>query len=171
LTEGQVEVSNLNSRIILNPGQWLTRFDRNTDLTQNVENIPNLLYLKTAEYELDFRNEESIQLNLSVQLQNRISRKSLKRNGLVIFESDYKSIRLPKPFMLNERGFARVLIGIYPPSLKNPEFKGLITIRAFMDGKGFDDVAEGHLVLKILNLGQNRTLLIDPDEGVSKKQN
>ena len=90
---------------------------------------------------------------------------------LVIFESDYKRIRLPKPFMLNERGFARVLIGIYPPSLKNPEFKGLITIRAFMDGIGFDDVAEGHLVLKILNLGQKRTLLIDPDEGVSKKQN
>ena len=171
LTEGQVEVSNLNSRIILNPGQWLTRFDRNTDLTQNVGNIPNLLYLKTAEYELDFRNEESIQLDLSVQLQNSISRKPLKRNGLVIFESDYKSIRLPKPFMLNERGFARVLIGIYPPSLKNPEFKGLITIRAFMDGKGFDDVAEGLLVLKILNLGQNRTLLIDPNEGVSKKQN
>ena len=47
---------------------------------------------------------------------------------------------------------------------------GLITIRAFMDGEGFDDVNEGHLVLKVINLGQKRTLLIDPDKGVSKKE-
>ena len=170
LTEGQVEVSTLSSKAILNPGQWLTDFDRNTDLTQNVIQTPNLLSLKSAKYELDFRNGKSKQLDFSVQLQNSISRKSLKRSGKVIFESDYKYIRLPKRFLLNEQGFARVVIGLDPPSLTDPEFKGLITIRAFMDGEGFDDVNEGHLVLKILNLGQKRTLLIDPDKGVSKKE-
>ncbi|MDG1486908.1 MAG: FecR family protein, partial [SAR324 cluster bacterium] len=170
LTEGQVEVSNLYSSTTLNPGQWLTDFDRNTDLTQNVTQIPNLLFLKTAEYELDFRNAKSKQLDFSVQLQNSISGKSITRSGQVIFESDYKNIRLPKRFMLNDRGFARVLIGLDPPSLTDPEFKGLITIRAFMDGEGFDDVTEGHLVLKILNLGRKRTLLLDPDKGVSIKE-
>ena len=170
LTEGQVEVSNLSSKAVLNPGQWLTDFDRNTDLTQNVIQTPNLLSLKSAEYELDFRNGKSKQLDFSVQLQNSISRKSLKRSGKVIFESDYKYIHLPKRFLLNEQGFARVVIGLDPPSLTDTEFKGLITIRAFMDGDGFDDVNEGHLVLKVFNLGQKRTLLIDPDKGVSKKE-
>jgi len=119
---------------------------------------------------LDIRNGKSKQLDFSVQLQNSISGKSETRSGQVIFESDYKNIRLPKRFLLNERGFARVLIGLDPPSLTDTEFKGLITIRAFMDGEGFDDVTEGHIVLKILNLGRNRTLLIDPDKGVSKKE-
>ena len=49
------------------------------------------------------------------------------------------------------------------------ELKGLITISAFMDGDGFDDVAEGSLVLKIRNLGKKRTILLDPDKGVVKK--
>ncbi|MBC8220246.1 MAG: FecR domain-containing protein, partial [Proteobacteria bacterium] len=170
LTEGQVEVSTISSKAILNPGQWLTDFDRNTDLTKNVAQTPNLLSLKSPEYELDFRNGKSKQLDFSVQLQNSISGKSVKRSGKVIFESDYKYIRLPKRFLLNEQGFARVVIGLDPPSLTDPEFMGLITIRAFMDGEGFDDVNEGHLVLKVINLGQKRTLLIDPDKGVSKKE-
>jgi hypothetical protein len=39
-----------------------------------------------------------------------------------------------------------------------------------MDDDGFDDVAEGHLVLKIHNLGKKRTLLIDPDNGVVERK-
>ena len=169
LTEGKVEVSNISSKVILNPGQWLPNFDRNTDLIQNVAQIPNLLSLKTAKYELDFRNGKSKQLDFSVQLQNSISGKSVKRSEKVIFESDYKYIRLPKRFLLNDQGYARVVIGIDPPRLTDPEFMGLISIRAFMDREGFDGVNEGHLVLKVIKLGQERTLLIDPDKGVSKK--
>ena len=168
LTEGQIEVSTLSSKAILNSGQWLTDFDRKTDLTQHVEQIPNLLSLKIAEYELDFSNGKSKKLDVSVQLQNSISGKSVKHSGKVIFRSDYKNIRLPNRFLLNEQGFARAVIGLDPPSLTDHEFKGLITIRAFMDSEGFDNVNEGHLVLKIPNLGQKRILLIDPDKGVSK---
>ena len=169
LTEGQLEVSNLSSSTILNPGQWLPDFGRTDDLTKKVGPIPNLLYLKTDIYELDFRNEKSKQLEFSVQIQNNVSGKILERSGPVLFESDYKGIRLPKRFLLNEKGFARVLVGIDPPRLEDPEFKGLITIRAFMDGEGFDDIAEGSLVLKIRNLGKKRTILLDPDKGVVKK--
>ena len=170
LTEGQVDVSNFSSKVTLNPGQWLADFDRNTDLAQKVGPIPNLLSLKTGEYELDFQDGKSKQLDFSVQIQNSISGKSVKRSGLVIFESDYKNIRLPKRFLLNERGFARVLLGLDPPNSDDSGFRGLITIRAFMDDDGFDDVSEGHLVLKILNLGKNRTLLLDPNKGVISKE-
>ncbi len=170
LTEGQVEVSNLSSKVILNPGQWLDNFDRNADLVQKAGPIPNLLSLKTSVYELDFRDGKSKQLDFSVQIQNSISGKLVKRSGLVLFESDYKRIRLPKRFLLDKRGFARVLVGLDPPSITDQGFSGLITIRAFMDDDGFDDVAEGHLVLKIHNLGKKRTLLIDPDKGVVEKE-
>ena len=73
--------------------------------------------------------------------------------------------------MLDKKGFARVLVGIDPPRLTDPGFKGLITIRAFMDQDGFDDVAEGSLVLKIFNAGKKRTLLINPEGGVTEKNN
>ena len=171
LTEGQVEVSNLSSKTILNPGQWLPDFGRTEDLTEKVTPLPNILHLKTFDYELDFRDGKSKQLKFSVQLQHGISGKTVARRGLVVFESDYYSIRLPKRFMLDKKGFARVLVGIDPPRLTDPGFKGLITIRAFMDQDGFDDVAEGSLVLKILNAGKKRTLLINPEGGVTEKNN
>ncbi len=169
LTEGQVEVSNLSSKTILNPGQWLPDFGRTEDLTEKVAHLPNILHLKTFDYELDFRDGKSKQLKFSVQLQHGISGRTVARSGLVVFESDYYSIRLPKRFMLNKKGFARVLVGIDPPRLTDPEFKGLFTISAFMDQDGFDDVAEGSLVLKILNAGKKRTMLINPEGDVTEK--
>ena len=171
LTEGQVEVSNLSSKTILNPGQWLPDFGRTEDLTEKVAPLPKILHLKTFDYELDFRDGKSKQLKFSVQLQHGISAKTDARSGLVVFESDYYRIRLPKRFMLDKKGFARVLVGIDPPRLSEPGFKGLITIRAFMDQDGFDDVAEGSLVLKILNADEKRTLLINPEGSVTEKNN
>jgi len=165
LTEGQVEVSNLSSSTIMNAGQWMPEFGRTDDLSKIVVPIPNLLNLKTNEYEFDFRNGNSIQLEFSVQIQNS---KIVKRKGLVIFESDYNRIRLPKRFMLDANGYARVLVGIDPPRIDDKKFRGLITIRAFMDNDGFDDVAEGNLVLKIRNSGKIRTLIIDPDKGLTE---
>ncbi len=171
LTEGKVEVSNLSSKTILIPGQWLTDFGRTADLTKKTETLPNILHLKTFDYELDFRDGKSKQLKFNVQLQHNISGESVARSGLVVFESDYYSIRLPKRFMLDKKGFARVLVGIDPPRLKDPRFNGLIIIRAFIDQDGFDDVAEGSLVLKILNVGDKKTLIINPEGKLTKKNN
>ena len=171
LTEGQVEISNLTSRTILNPGQWLNDFSRTEDLTKKVSPMPNILHIKTFDYELDFRDGKSKELKFSVQLQHDISGKSVARSGIVMFESDYYSIHLPKSFMLDKKGFARVLVGIDPPRLIDPEFNGLITVRAFLDQEGFDDVAEGSLVLKILNAGKKRTLLINTEGSVTEKNN
>ena len=170
LTEGQVEVSNLSSKTILNPGQWLHDFGRTDDLSEKIAPLPNILHLKAFDYELDFQDGKSKQLKFNVQLQHNISGKSVARSGQVVFESDYYSIRLPKRFLLDKKGFARVIVGIDPPRLTDPEFKGLITIRAFMDQDGFDEVAEGSLVLKILNAGKNKTLLINTDGSVIEKK-
>ena len=170
LTEGQVEVSNLSSKIILNQGQWLHDFGRTEDLSEKVASLPNILHLKTFDYELDFRDGKPKQLKFSVQLQNYMSAKSVARSGLVVFESDYYNIRLPKRFLLDKKGFARVLLEIDPPRLTDSKFKGLITIRAFMDQDGFDEVAEGSLVLKILNASNKRTLLINPEGNVIEKK-
>ncbi len=171
LTEGQVEVSNLSSKTILNPGQRLHNFRRTENLVDMVSSLPNILYLKTFDYELDFRDGKSKQLKFNVQLQHSISGKSVWRSGMVMFESNYYSIRLPKRFMLDEKGFAHVLVGIDPPRLKDPRFRGLITIRAFMDQDGFDDVAEGSLVLKILNADSKRKLIFNPDGNLIEKHN
>ena len=70
---------------------------------------------------------------------------------------------------MNERGFAKILLKIDPPSLNEQNFFGLIKIRAFIDEEGFDDVAEGLLVLKIKNFRKKRTLLIHPDRGIVEK--
>ena len=37
-----------------------------------------------------------------------------------------------------------------------------------MDEDGFDDVAEGNLVLKIRNSGKIRTIILDPDKGITE---
>ena len=166
LTEGQAEVSNLSSRTIINSGQWLPDFGRTDDLSSKVVPIPNLLNLKTDEYEFDFRSGKSKQFEFSVQLQNTFSRKIVKRKGLVNFESDYNYIRLPKRFMLDANGYARVLVGIDFPRIEDSKFRSMITIRAFMDEDGFDDVAEGNLVLKIRNSSKIRTIILDPDRGL-----
>ncbi len=165
LTEGKLEISNITSKTILKPGQWIHSFNRTTELKENVSQIPNLLYMKTDKYELDFGNGESKQLDFNLQLQESISGTALNRSGMVVLESDYKNIKLPKPFLLNERGFARILVDIDPPNPKNTKFNGLVTIRAFMDGENFDDVSEGLIVLKFINSNNKRVLLLDPNKG------
>ena len=37
-----------------------------------------------------------------------------------------------------------------------------------MDEDGFDDVAEGNLVLKIHNSSKIRTIILDPDKGITE---
>ena len=169
LSEGQVIVRNLSSLTKINPGQWLPYFGRTDDLSKKIAPIPNLLHIKTDEYEFDFGNEKTKTIELSVQLQNITSSKIVKRKGLVIFESNFKHIRFPKSIMLDENGYAQVIVLIDPPRIDDSEFKGLITIRAFMDEDGFDDVAEGNLVLKVLNSNKIHSIILDPEKGLKRK--
>lgn len=170
LTEGKLEVKNLSSSITIETGQWLNGFGPNTNLAKKVSFLPNILALKTNFYEIDFKEGDSKQIELSIQIQNRISEKIIKRSGSLALESDYKKINLPRKILLDERGFAKILIQIDPPSLNEPKFFGLIKIRAFVDDEGFDEVAEGLLVLKIKNYRKKRTILIHPDRGIFEKK-
>jgi len=170
LTSGKLEVSNLASKTILNTGQWLSNIDPYTDLTKNIAFLPNLLSLKTNLYELDFKDGKSKQIEFSLQIQNSINGKLLKRSGLVALESDYKKIDLPNKLLLNESGFTKILLKIDPPIKNDSTFIGIINIRAYMDDVGFDDVAEGLLVLKIINFAKKRYLLIHPDKGLIERK-
>ena len=169
LTEGMLEVSNLTSKTTIETGQWLSGFEPNSNLAKKVAFLPNILALKTNFYEINFKKGESKQIDLSLQIQNRISEKIINRSGSIILESDYNKIYLPRRIFLNERGFAKILLKIDPPSLNEQNFFGLIKIRAFIDEEGFDDVAEGLLVLKIKNFRKKRTLLLHPDRGIVEK--
>ena len=77
-------------------------------------------------YEINFKKGESKQIDVSLQIQNRISEKIINRSGSIILESDYNKIYLPRRIFLNERGFAKILLKIDPPSLNEQNFFGLI---------------------------------------------
>tara|TARA_Y100001970_G_C14192919_1_gene836404 strand:- start:345 stop:1331 length:987 start_codon:yes stop_codon:yes gene_type:complete len=166
LTEGKLEVSNLSSKVTLETGQWLNNFSPYTNLSKKISTLPNILSLKTKVYELDFNDAESKQVELSIQIQNSISGKAVYRSGFTVFESHYRKINLPRKILLNERGFAKILISINKPNFNDRNFFGMIKIRAYMDNEGFDDVAEGLLVLKIKKFRKKRNLLLHPDRGL-----
>ena len=69
---------------------------------------------------------------------------------------------MPNQVFLDAEGFIRFPIEIDPPRMDDPEFNGLIQIRANMDDIGFDDVGEGMMVLRVVNGQRKRSLFIDP---------
>ncbi len=170
LTEGQLEVSNLLEKVVINTGQWLHKFNPYSNLSKILAPLPKILSLKTNVFEINFKDGNSKQVELIIQIQNTTNEKSIKRSGYLVFESNYKNMNIPRRVFLNEDGFAKILIVIMPPIIDDQEFFGLINIRAYMDDEGFDDVAEGLLVLKIKDFGKKRTLLLHPDIGVLEKK-
>ena len=71
---------------------------------------------------------------------------------------------------MNDRGFAKIFLLINQPSLNELGFFGLIKIRAFLDNEGFEDVAEGLLVLKIKNFKKTSSILIHPNKDLVEKK-
>ena len=169
LTEGNLEVSNLSGKVTITSGQWLNKFGPYSNLSKFIAPITNILSLKTKNFEIDFQDGESKQVELSIQIQNTVNEKTIKSTGYVIFESNYKKINLPKRILLNERGFAKMLLKIHPPSLNDKEFIGMIKIRAYLDSDQHDDVGDGLLILKIKNFGKKRNILLHPDRGIIEK--
>ena len=111
---------------------------------------------------LDFSDKHSKQLFISIQMEDSQSGKMTKRTGPVRLESEYYSIKMPNQVFLDAEGFIRFPIEIDPPRMDDPEFNGLIQIRANMDDIGFDDVGEGMMVLRVVNGQRKRSLFIDP---------
>ena len=170
LSEGKIEVTNAVSSIELKAGQWLPEIGRTDELDEKIAKLPNLLFLKTEEYELDFSDKHSKQLFISIQMEDSQSGKMTKRTGPVRLESEYYSIKMPNQVFLDAEGFIRFPIEIDPPRMDDPEFNGLIQIRANMDDIGFDDVGEGMMVLRVVNGQRKRSLFIDPQNDRIEKR-
>ncbi len=162
LSEGLVEVKNAVSSAELNPGQWLHEITRIDELSEKIADMPNILYLKTEQYDLDFSDGQTIQLFISIQMEDAQSGKITKRSGPVRLESEYYSIRMPSRVYLDADGFFRVPVEIDPPRKDDQEFNGLILVHANMDEVGFDDVGEGIIVFRVIGPTRKRTLLIEP---------
>ena len=170
LSEGKIEVTNAVSSIELKAGQWLPEIGRTDELDEKIAKLPNLLFLKTEEYELDFSDQQSKQLFISIQMEDSQSGKMTKRGGPVRLETDYYSVQMPQQVFLESDGFIRFPIEIDPPRKDDSEFDGLIQIRANMDDIGFDDVGEGMMVLRVVNGQRKRSLLIDPQSDLIEKR-
>ena len=170
LSEGKIEVTNAVSSIELKAGQWLPEIGRTDELDEKIAKLPNLLFMKTEEYELDFSDQQSKQLFISIQMEDSQSGKMTKRGGPVRLETDYYSVQMPQQVFLESDGFIRFPIEIDPPRKDDSEFDGLIQIRANMDDIGFDDVGEGMMVLRVVNGQRKRSLLIDPQSDLIEKR-
>ena len=140
------------------------------ELDEKIAKLPNLLFLKTEEYELDFSDQQAKQLFISIQMEDSQSGKMTKRGGPVRLETDYYSVQMPQQVFLESDGFIRFPIEIDPPRKDDSEFDGLIQIRANMDDIGFDDVGEGMMVLRVVNGQRKRSLLIDPQSDLIEKR-
>ena len=139
-------------------------------MDEKIAKLPNLLFLKTEEYELDFSDQQAKQLFISIQMEDSQSGKMTKRGGPVRLETDYYSVQMPQQVFLESDGFIRFPIEIDPPRKDDSEFDGLIQIRANMDDIGFDDVGEGMMVLRVVNGQRKRLLLIDPKNDLIEKR-
>ena len=106
-------------------------------MDEKIAKLPNLLFLKTEEYELDFSDQQSKQLFISIQMEDSQSGKMTKRGGPVRLETDYYSVQMPQQVFLESDGFIRFPIEIDPPRKDDSEFDGLIQIRANMDAVSY----------------------------------
>ena len=153
---------------MLETGQWLPKFNSFSKLNKIKQSLPNLLSIKSDQYEFEFNENRARSIKLNLQIQNSISGKVVKRNSFVELESDYKEIISPKNLQLNEKGTLNLSIILKNPK-NNNKFDGLIFLRAYLDNYGYDDVSEGLLVLKVKNLDNKKTIQILPKKSLIKK--
>ena len=165
LTSGLISVKNDTSMVDLTPGKRLKGITKTDHLPNKVEDIPYKLFLKSSNYELDFKGKSKESIRLTIQMSNVSDGSNIKRSGPIYFKSDYDQVRFPAKVMLDDQGFARIPININAPRANDNKFKGKIIIWAVMDGSGFDDIGEGTILLKVKGKQKKRRIRFDPNSG------
>lgn len=165
LTEGLITVKNDTSEIELLPGKRIKNFSKRDQLSEKVEDIPSKLFMKTENYQLDFKSTAWQTVRISIQMGNVASGKYVKRPGNVYLRSDYYNVRFPSDVKLDSEGFIRIPVKIGPPRTKDKEFDGKVIIWAVMDEADMDDVGAGNLTLKVKTPGKRRHFQLDADSG------
>jgi hypothetical protein len=162
LYEGLIEIDNTRSTTLLEPGNWIPRITASDeDLTRLIVPLPQKLFLKTEEYEIEPTPETPTKIFLSIQWIDSVSEQNIRKRAPVLLESDYPGVRLDSKVQLDSSGFIRIPVFINAP-LKGVEPPELIRIHGIVDDPKVEDVGEGVIVLKWKNANNSRRFLLDP---------
>ena len=149
--KGFVKVFNESSFIKLNGGQRLYQIKKNDFMPQKISVIPNQLKLSLRPSETVFRGGNAIELNLNLQVVRYGSDRAVERPGPVHLWANYYNLEMPDSIRLNTDGNAKAKIKVAPPSSEDRTFGGSVTFHAIIDQKGFDDVRDGTLKVRLRN--------------------
>ena len=150
--KGTVRVFNQNSFVKLHGGQRLYQIQKNDFMPEKISIIPNQLKISLGPTEPVFLGKKSIELNLNLQVVRYGSDYIVERASPVHLWANYYNLELPGSIRLNTNGNAKATIKVSPPSSEDRTFGGSVTFHAIIDQKGFDDVRDGTLKVRLRNL-------------------
>ena len=150
--KGTVRVFNKSSFVKLHGGQRLYQIQKNDFMPEKISIIPNQLKLSLGPTEPVFLGEKTIELNLNLPVGRYGSDYTVERPSPVHLWANYYNLELPSKIRLNTNGNANTTIKVAPPSIEDRTFGGSVTFHAIIDQKGFDDVRDGTLKVRLRNL-------------------
>ena len=150
--KGTVRVFNKSSFVKLHGGQRLYQIQKNDFMPEKISIIPNQLKISLGPTEPVFIGKKTIELNLNLQVVRYGSDYTVERPSPVHLWANYYNLELPSKIRLNTNGNAKTTIKVAPPSSEDRTFGGSVTFHAIIDQKGFDDVRDGTLKVRLRNL-------------------
>ena len=149
--KGTVRVFNKSSFVKLHGGQRLYQIQKNDFMPEKISIIPNQLKISLGQSEPVFIGKKTIELNLNLQVLRYGSDYTVDRPSPVHLWANYYNLELPGSIRLNTNGNAKTTIKVSPPSSEDRTFGGSVTFHAIIDQKGFDDVRDGTLKVRLRN--------------------
>ena len=149
--KGTVSVFNKSSFVKLHGGQRLYQIQKNDFMPEKISIIPNQLKLSLGPTERVFLGKKTITLNLNLQVVRYGSDYIVERASPVHLWANYYNLKFPGSIRLNTNGNAKATIKVDPPSSEDRTFGGSVTFHAILDQKGFDDVRDGTLKVRLRN--------------------
>jgi hypothetical protein len=149
LTEGLIDVNNDREKVELQAGKRITEFNRSDSLADKVQDIPFKLDLKSDKRSLEFRDNQTEEVFVTVQLIDIKSGSPVRRAGPLYLRSNYDKVTYPAQATLDERGFARVALRLAPPEAADASLNGSVYVWALLDQESADDTAEGRILFRI----------------------
>ena len=150
--KGTVRVFNKSSFVKLHGGQRLYQIQKNDFMPEKISIIPNQLKISLGPTEPVFFGKKTIELNLNLQVVRYGSDYTVERPSPVHLWTNYYNLELPGSIRLNTNGNAKTTIKVSQPSSGDRTFGGSVTFHAIIDQKGFDDVRDGTLKVRLRNL-------------------
>jgi len=145
---GIVKVINKVSSVKLISGQRLHKVQKKDFLPQKISPIPNQLKIWIEPKNPIFTNEESLMINLFLQVVRFGTKTKINRPGPIYLRTNYYNLIIPNSIRLNSEGKAKISLEVKPPHSNDRTFEGSIIFQTLMDKNSFDDVQNGSLKVK-----------------------